>query len=150
MIGGDQVYPTASGAAYEDRFEGPYQAALPEPSPRRARTLFALPGNHDWYDGLTAFLRLFARREGGRIGGWLTKQTRTYFALKLPHRWWLLAIDAQGGAYLDDPQLEFFRGRRGHLRCRATTDHHRTPQPAWVQTERAPALYDTIDYFLRT
>ena len=70
-MGGDQVYPTASGQAYEDRFR-----ARTGPRCRRRRpastapTLYALPGNHDWYDGLTAFLRLFARREGAHIGGW--------------------------------------------------------------------------------
>ena len=62
VMGGDQVYPTASNAAYEDRCKGPYQAALPEPPPNGSPTLYAVPGNHDWYDGLTAFLRLFARR----------------------------------------------------------------------------------------
>jgi hypothetical protein len=148
VLGGDQVYPTASGKAYEDRFEGPYRAALPE-VPDQAPALFALPGNHDWYDGLTAFLRLFARREGQRLGGWMTKQTRSYFALELPHRWWLLAVDAQGAAYMDDPQLEYFKG------LAATFEPGDriiliTPQPAWVQSEAHPLYYDTIDYFLRT
>ena len=151
VMGGDQVYPTASGQRYEDRCKGPYQAALPtaDGDGRPAPTLFALPGNHDWYDGLTAFLRLFARRDGGRIGGWVTCQTRSYFALKLPHRWWLLAMDAQGDAYMDDPQVEYFREVAKELRpgdrvivC--------TPQPSWVKTEEHPAEYDTIDYFVRT
>jgi hypothetical protein len=149
VMGGDQVYPTASGQAYEDRCEGPYRAALPQPpEDGRVPTLFALPGNHDWYDGLTAFLRLFARRGGGRIGGWLTCQTRSYFALKLPHRWWLLAIDAQAGAYLDDPQLEYFRQVAAEFQpgdrvivC--------TPQPAWVYAQTNPRAYDTVDYFMR-
>ncbi len=149
IFGGDQVYPTASGIAYEERFRGPYRAALPavaegEPAPR----LYALPGNHDWYDGLTAFLRVFARREGTHIGGWETAQTRSYFALKLPQRWWLFAIDTQEGAYLDDPQLEYFRDVAAQVEpgdrvivC--------TPYPAWVQAAEVPTLYDTTDYFLR-
>ncbi len=148
LLGGDQVYPTASGAEYENRFEGPYKAALPEPITDASPTMYALPGNHDWYDGLTAFLRLFARRDGGRIGGWKTKQTRSYFALKLPNRWWLLAVDAQGEAYVDDPQLEFFKG----VASTFLADDNviiMTPQPAWVQTSEHPRYYDTIDYFLR-
>ncbi|GAA1417252.1 metallophosphoesterase [Catellatospora coxensis] len=149
VLGGDSVYPTASGKAYEDRFEGPFRAALPQVPAENGPTLFALPGNHDWYDGLTAFLRLFARREGSRIGGWRTKQTRSYFALQLPHRWWLLALDAQGAAYMDDPQLEYFRGVAANIE-----EGDRiilvTPQPAWVQSEEHPLYYDTIDYFLRT
>ncbi|NUR29871.1 MAG: hypothetical protein HOV83_29145, partial [Catenulispora sp.] len=69
VMGGDQVYPTASGAAYEDRMVGPYLAAFSTPEKGvKPPSIFALPGNHDWYDGLTAFLRLFARREDGHIG----------------------------------------------------------------------------------
>ncbi len=150
VLGGDQVYPTASGQRYEDRFKGPYRAALPTPpADGPAPTMFALPGNHDWYDGLTAFLRLFARRDGGRIGGWLTCQTRSYFALKLPQRWWLFATDAQGDAYLDDPQLDYFRGAAKELQpgdrvivC--------TPQPSWVEADEHAGAYATTDYFLRT
>ncbi len=149
VLGGDSVYPTASGKAYEDRFEGPYRAALPQVPAENGPTLFALPGNHDWYDGLTAFLRLFARREGSRIGGWRTKQTRSYFALQLPHRWWLLALDAQGAAYMDDPQLEYFRGVAANIEP-GDRIILVTPQPAWVQSEEHPLYYDTIDYFLRT
>jgi hypothetical protein len=148
VLGGDQVYPTASGAEYENRFEGPYKAALPEPITEDSPSMFALPGNHDWYDGLTAFLRLFARRGGGHIGGWETKQARSYFALQLPHRWWLLAVDAQGEAYIDDPQLEFFKGVAATF---SPGDNVIlvTPQPAWIQTDEHPRYYDTIDYFLR-
>src|SRR5690606_24602207 len=102
VMGGDQVYPTASGQAYEDRCKGPYRAALPHPpDDGRVPTLFALPGNHDWYDGLTAFLRLFARRGGGRIGGWLTCPARSYLALQLPPRWWLPALDPPARACPD-------------------------------------------------
>jgi len=149
VMGGDQVYPTASGVGYEEKFRGPFRAALPtlpegEPEP----TLYALPGNHDWYDGLTAFLRVFARREGTNIGGWQTAQTRSYFALKLPHRWWLFAIDAQEGAYLDDPQLEYFREMAQQVQpgdrvilC--------TPTPAWVEAVEKTSRYDTTDYFVR-
>jgi hypothetical protein len=149
VMGGDQAYPTASSSAYEDRLRGPYRAALPAVAPgSRPPALYALPGNHDWYDGLTAFLRIFARREGTTIGAWRTAQSRSYFALRLPRRWWLLAIDAQEGAYLDDPQLEYFREVAGQIRpgdrvilC--------TPHPGWVQATEVPNLYDTTDYFVR-
>jgi hypothetical protein len=149
VLGGDQVYPTASALAYEERFRGPYRAALPTVGPgQTSPNLYALPGNHDWYDGLTAFLRVFARRDGTHIGGWESTQTRSYFALKLPHRWWLLAIDAQGDAYIDDPQLEYFREVAEQIEpgdrvivC--------TPNPSWVQAREKPSVYDTTDYFLR-
>jgi hypothetical protein len=149
VLGGDQVYPTASGQAYEDRMVGPYLAAYSTPEPgERPPTAYALPGNHDWYDGLTAFLRLFARREGGHVGAWQTKQTRSYFALKLPHNWWLLAVDVQGESYLDDPQIDYFRSVANLL---GPDDKIiiAYPQPSWVQTKEHPRAYDTLGYFRR-
>jgi hypothetical protein len=149
VLGGDQVYPTPSGQAYEDRFRGPYRAAMPSTPPgETAPTLYAVPGNHDWYDGLTAFLRVFARKDA-HVGAWRTAQTRSYFALQLPKGWWVFAIDAQEGSYLDDPQLEYFRDKiRTDVRdgdkiilC--------TPTPAWVQADEKSSVYDTTDYFLR-
>jgi hypothetical protein len=87
VLGGDEVYPTPSAAQYEDRLRGPYRAALPvvDGDPP---LLLALPGNHDWYDGLTAFVRLFGQRRD--VGGWRTAQSRSYFVLQLPQRWWLV------------------------------------------------------------
>ena len=147
VMGGDQVYPTASGQQYEDRFKGPYEAALPVPPDGDRPTIYALPGNHDWYDGLTAFLRLFSRA-GGKVGGWRTGQTRSYFAVELPHRWWLFAIDAQFGAYIDDPQLRYFQEAATALRpgdrvilC--------PPNPSWVEATQDPHVYDSVDYFVR-
>lgn len=69
-----------------------------------------VPGNHDWYDGLSAFTRLFCSDIGGRrLAGWWTRQRRSYFVLKLPHRWWLVASDGQLQSDLDVPQMEHFR-----------------------------------------
>ena len=69
--------------------------------------MFALAGNHDWYDGLTGFLRLFCQRRW--IGGWKTRQRRSYFALRLPHHWWLLGTDFQLHSDIDQPQNDYFR-----------------------------------------
>lgn len=146
VLGGDQVYPTASAKEYEDRWKGPYRAALPQPSDE-SPTIYALPGNHDWYDGLTSFLRLFG--QGDSVGGWRTAQTRSYFALQLPHRWWVLAIDTQLDSYIDEPQLSYFEQVAAELGpddrvilC--------VPRPAWVMAEDHPAAYDSVDYFIRT
>ncbi|MEO5678702.1 MAG: metallophosphoesterase, partial [Acidimicrobiales bacterium] len=99
VLGGDEVYPYASIEAYKDRFIGPFRAMLPRAEP--GRLTVALPGNHDWYDGLTAFLQVFC---GGQwIGGWKTVQRRSYFACKLPNRWWLWGIDIQLETYIDHP-----------------------------------------------
>lgn len=145
VLGGDQVYPTASVRAYEDRWKGPYRAALPAPGPA-SPTLYAIPGNHDWYDGLTAFLRLFAQEEP--VGGWRTAQHRSYFALRLPHRWWLFAVDVQLDSYVDEPQLKYFLAAAEEL---GPGDRVILVQarPAWVMTDEYPEAYDSIDYVIR-
>jgi hypothetical protein len=126
LLGGDQVYPSASRAAYGDRLLEPLEeawriAALDSCWPDPPPDLYALPGNHDWYDGLGSFFSLFCRRRimaqhnlsvdtpGRRIAGWQTQQTRSYFALRLSRSWWLWGTDAQLGGYIDQPQLDFFR-----------------------------------------
>ncbi|WBB65381.1 metallophosphoesterase [Micromonospora sp. WMMD812] len=148
VMGGDQVYPSAAYEAYEDRCKGPYQAALPVAPPERP-TLFAVPGNHDWYDGLTAFLRLFVRSRDRHFGGWGTGQSRSYFAVELPADWWLLGLDDQSGSYLDDPQLAYFDtvARKLGPQSRVILA---VPAPTWVKAVDHPTAYDSIDYFIRT
>ncbi len=106
VMGGDQVYPVPKRKEYENRLIGPYRAAMP-----RARgdsvELFAVPGSHDWYDGLINFTNVFCR--GRSIGGWRTTQSRSYFAVELPHGWWIWGVDLQFGDYLDEPQIRYFR-----------------------------------------
>lgn len=107
VMGGDQVYPFAGDKEYYEKLVKPYKAALPCAPEKIAPTVFAIPGNHDWYDGLTGFMRRFG--QGSWLGGWKTQQTRSYFALKLPHGWWLWGVDTQLEAYIDKPQLDYFR-----------------------------------------
>ena len=57
IMGGDQAYPAATREAYKDRFQLPFRWAFPAQTAQRR--LFAIPGNHDWYDGLAAFDSLF-------------------------------------------------------------------------------------------
>ncbi|BCJ58960.1 hypothetical protein Jiend_23820 [Micromonospora endophytica] len=148
VMGGDQVYPSADYAAYEDRCKGPYQAALPGTPPEQP-TIFAVPGNHDWYDGLTAFLRLFVRTRDRHFGGWRTGQSRSYFAIQLPADWWLLGLDDQSGSYVDDPQLTYFDTVAKRLGPQSKVILA-VPAPAWVKTVDHPTAYDSIDYFIRT
>jgi hypothetical protein len=105
VMGGDQVYPVPKRSEYENRLIGPYRAALPC-APAGSPELFAIPGSHDWYDGLINFTNVFCR--GRPIGGWTTSQARSYFAVKLPHHWWLWGVDLQFGNYLDEAQLRYF------------------------------------------
>jgi hypothetical protein len=129
VMGGDQVYPTASYQAYAERLIAPWDSACEEVPRRPGREadpsdlgdLYAIPGNHDWYDGLIAFGHIFARRTHGaahiastaRTGKVVarrqTRQVRSYFALKLPHGWWLWGTDSQLEGFIDQPQVDYFR-----------------------------------------
>jgi len=107
IMGGDEVYPYASAETYSQRLERPYQAALPC-SPEGAHpALFAIPGNHDWTDGLRGFMRRFC--QGAWLGGWKTHQTRPYWSIQLPHGWWIWGVDSQMDDYIDQAQVDFFR-----------------------------------------
>jgi len=107
VMGGDAVYPVPKADEYENRMLGPYRAALPGIADEAAAPeLFAVPGSHDWYDGLVNFTSIFCRNRW--IGGWKTRQRRSYFALKLPNGWWLWGIDIQFGASVDEVQLQYF------------------------------------------
>jgi hypothetical protein len=55
LIAGDVVYPAGDAADYEERFYRPYRDY---PAP-----IYAVPGNHDWYDGLEGFMRCFCGAE---------------------------------------------------------------------------------------
>ena len=129
VMGGDQVYPVASRTAYAERMVGPYQSALPY-SNKQAPELLAIPGNHDWYDGLTGFLRLFC--QGRWIGGRKTMQNRSYFAVELPHEWWLWGVDVQLESDVDIAQAEYFKYFAKKL---THTDRVIlcSPKPTWVE-----------------
>ncbi|MEV6349645.1 metallophosphoesterase [Actinoplanes sp. NPDC051851] len=150
VLGGDEVYPTPSSDRYEDRLVGPYRAALPMPPPDGdAPSMYALPGNHDWYDGLTAFQRLFTGTRRSGIGGWRLPQSRSYFAVELPGNWWLLAVDDQASTYIDDPQLAYF-GRVAEGFGPETKVIIASASPTWVQGADVPQVYESLDYFART
>ncbi|MDL4774744.1 metallophosphoesterase family protein [Actinomadura xylanilytica] len=51
VIASDVIYPTGDTADYPAKFLRPYRDY---PGP-----IYAVPGNHDWYDGLRGFLRVF-------------------------------------------------------------------------------------------
>jgi hypothetical protein len=135
VLGGDEVYPTASALQYELRLNEVLRAASSLDRVRDMPPVVALPGNHDWYDGLAAFRRNFCeswilrtRPHGSDphpattpvpppaarddVGGWGAFQSRSYFAVALSERWWLWGIDSQLDAPIDAEQLAYFRDAR--------------------------------------
>jgi hypothetical protein len=134
VFGGDEVYPYPTRNEYQVRTESPYRHAFA--GLKQRPDVFAIPGNHDWYDSLVAFSRTFCRPERGFAGG-RTRQTRSYFALKLPANWWLAAVDLQLGAELDEPQVQYFQ------RVAAGMDDAAklilcVPEPRWILEEAYP------------
>jgi hypothetical protein len=142
VFGGDEVYPTPSRAAYEQKLVAPYRTALPDADDPRPG-VFAVPGNHDWYDSLVSFTRLFCSTRVRSIGGWEARQTLSYFAVKLPHHWWLIGTDVQLDSDIDDPQLEYFRKVAQEME-----DGDRiilcTAEPDWVYEARYAAFDPTV------
>ena len=160
IMGGDEVYPTASREEYQARLVEPFKAAAegtpwyPEPH------VYAVPGNHDWYDGLSSFLGLFCRRRrndgltierpGRDLGGRRTQQTRSYFALKLPHGWWLWGADIQLAGYVDQPQIDFFTYVAEHWMEKGSKLILCTGQPSWSYVDRKDPgrAFKNFDYLM--
>jgi Calcineurin-like phosphoesterase len=164
VFGGDEVYPVASALQYEERLNVVLRTAANLDGVDDLPPVMALPGNHDWYDGLASFRRNFceswvqrdappaeeqliavpAAERRDDVGGWGAFQSRSYFAVQLSPQWWLWAVDSQLDAPIDAEQLSYFRGARRHLGdakiilCTAT--------PSWLEAERAadgPYLAET-------
>ena len=144
ILGGDEVYPSASRKEYERRLIVPYETALPAVTGEAPHAFF-VPGNHDWYDSLVAFTRLFT--SGRRFASWRTRQERSYFALKLPHNWWLIGTDMQLGADLDGPQAKYFERLAKEMEAEEERTHKRAQviichaEPHWINA----AVYAKMD-----
>lgn len=62
IFGGDTAYPAATAPELERRLLRPWNGVLQEVGEGETRrVLLGIPGNHDWYDGLDGFGRLFRR-----------------------------------------------------------------------------------------
>jgi len=129
IFGGDTAYYVATAHTIRERVVDPFDTAYqqryqdlsqPQPCP-----LLGLPGNHDWYDSLDGFGRLFrvrvslAAAEGDQrrphrqgpivLQGYSPVQDASYFGLRLPWQWDLWAVDIQKDkGHIDARQIAFF------------------------------------------
>jgi hypothetical protein len=135
MMGGDEVYPNASSETYQRQLRDPYDWAFPDPYPGSSKgpPVYAIPGNHDWYDGLVLFLALFSRKENLHLGGWRSHQRRSYFALRLTEKWWVWAVDAQLEDDVDQPQRDYFSAIARGMPA-GTNIILCGPEPGWLYT----------------
>jgi hypothetical protein len=127
IFGGDLAYPNATEEEYRRRCIDPYDWAFPfTPAPldpdqqEPKRELFFIAGNHDWYDGLAAFSNQFCY-ETSAIGGWRCRQQRSYFALQLPHNWWIWGVDVALSDSLDVAQRHYFEA----IVAQRVEEHHK-------------------------
>jgi hypothetical protein len=104
FFGGDTAYPVATADEIQSRVIAPFNQVLSERDDGKRRVLLGIPGNHDWYDGLDGFGRMFRRHAAYDSGGRPT--------LSGAHRTML-------GHYAEWA-VEFFRG--GHVEKPKTLD----------------------------
>jgi len=150
IFGGDEVYPIASEDNYKNNLIGPYTAALSRPDDKdasKAPKIFAIPGNHDWYDSLAGFSFLFMENHFGEsrwFAGWEAVQDRSYFAIKLPGGWWVFGTDMQLSSSLDTPQMEYFRYLIEHKVEKDDKIILFNAEPSWITEEmyRGNPAYD--------
>lgn len=163
IFGGDCVYPFPSYDRYLSqtvrffdeaerlRLEKLSIDSTPSQTAGRPprRRLYALPGNHDWYDSLTAFSRIFigqSSRENANpeiargfadlspFQNFRCPQDRSYFAVRLPRNWWILAFDLQLNEDIDGDQMRYFTMMR--LKHGLNADSHLIvllPEPFWIR-----------------
>jgi hypothetical protein len=147
IMGGDEVYPLASGDNYRKRLRDPYDWAFPDPDPRsdEGPPVYCIPGNHDWYDGLVVFLALFSRKELLHLGGWRSRQRRSYFALQLTEKWWIWCVDTQLGDDIDQPQKEYFVSIASRM-PEGSNIILCGPEPGWLYTRKSDDARSILDY----
>jgi hypothetical protein len=69
LFGGDTAYPVATAQELTNRLIAPWNQVLQTlPDEGRRRVLLGVPGNHDWFDGLDGFGRLFRKPSPGFVG----------------------------------------------------------------------------------
>lgn len=145
VMGGDEVYPTATRDEYNVKTRAPYQFAFPKQESSPRPKVLAIPGNHDWYDGLVNFLAFFCREKPSSIGNWQTCQRRSYFGVKLNEHTWLWGIDIALVADMDQPQADYFvaiaKGMPQNsnvILCSA--------EPGWYGAEQETNSFRTLSY----
>lgn len=120
FVGGDTAYHVADETTLRKRFVTPINESVPEAAPGlikqpvEPREIFAIPGNHDYYDHLAGFNRLFRAPYPSTassvlaLSGYRSRQEASYIKILLPHGWQLWGADV-GTHGLDYRQRLYFR-----------------------------------------
>ncbi len=131
VVGGDTAYPVADAINLDGHVRQPFTWAYRDlvaagrlvddtGAAPRATDLYGVPGNHDYYDLLAGFRRIFraspgdrsdgarSRRRAIELLGFQRRQTASYGAIDLPWDWRVWLLDP-GERDLDYRQECFFR-----------------------------------------
>ncbi len=149
FVGGDTAYHISDFSTLAERFQKPFNWAYDDvfgnqEKPANKKPIFAIPGNHDYYDALDGFHRQFCKPvkfpEGHpqaymskysaqlQLKGFKRCQEASYVALKLPYDWQLWGLDCQAGD-LDTRQQAYFLST-----CCTVEDQLNTPDKLIVAT----------------
>lgn len=148
LAGNDTAYSVADERTIRERFVAPFDCAYAErfsgSTPPGDRLLLGIPGNHDWYDALDGFNRLFRRPPGGLapaipVRGFRAAQEASYFALQLPDGLQIWGIDGQSRSHIDTRQREFFRNQKPERGVVLVT-----PAPAVANGQRSGFVEDLL------
>jgi hypothetical protein len=147
VVGGDTAYPLADTINLEHHVRQPFTWAYrdlvaagrlvdDDGRARGAHDIVGIPGNHDYYDQLTGFNRMFrapltneagpaprGKRPPLALLGLTRRQNASYFALHLPWQWQLWGLDPADDGF--DFRQEFFFRAQGAPRKRIVL----TPSP---------------------
>jgi hypothetical protein len=145
VMGGDEVYPTATRNDYAVRLRKPYSFALPDVAEAPHPPVLMLPGNHDWYDGLVNFLAFFCREKSTPVGAWRSCQRRSYFAAKLTDDWWLWCIDIALVKDMDQPQANYFVAMAEAMKEGANIILC-SAEPGWYKADPPEESYRSLSY----
>lgn len=117
FVGGDTAYHIADFETLAERFQAPFNWASDDiygtDAKPTKKPIFAIPGNHDYYDALDGFNRQFCKPINPKspclhLHAFERQQCASYVALKLPFDWNFWGLDAQQGK-IDFRQEHFYR-----------------------------------------
>ncbi|MBK8243905.1 MAG: hypothetical protein IPK88_10800 [Saprospiraceae bacterium] len=171
FFGGDEVYPVASSENYANKLFGPLMTAQglhkvtktkndtsdskSSCAEDREHYIHAIPGNHDWYDGLFAFKEYFCTNR--QYGSYFTGQSRSYGAIRLTKNVWLWMLDIQLAGNFNKDQIEYFKN---FCNTKKTFNKHNNEeewnvilgiaQPYWFQksVDKEDKLFTVVDHFI--
>ncbi|EPY15483.1 hypothetical protein STCU_11990 [Strigomonas culicis] len=123
--------------------------ASAEEALRTVPMLFAIPGNHDWFDGLRTFGNYIVEKSW--LGGWLMPQRSSYFTLQLPFNWFILCCDTGNTQDIDTTQRNYFLQVIEHYMDEHSCVILAAHEPGWLYNameRRDTPLQPELDYLV--